>query len=80
MPAYNEGQNLGVLVPQVLSALQALSSHVEVVLINDGSRDNTAEVIETLCAAHPQVVGINLSRNFGKEAALMAGLRHSPHP
>ena len=74
MPAYNEGQNLGVLVPQVLSALQALCSQLEIVLINDGSRDNTAQVIEALCAAHPQVVGINLSRNFGKEAALMAGV------
>ncbi|WP_408597208.1 glycosyltransferase family 2 protein [Limnohabitans sp.] len=74
MPAYNEGQNLGSLVPQVLSALQGLSSQVELVLINDGSRDNTAQVIQALCAAHPQVVGINLSRNFGKEAALMAGV------
>ena len=74
MPAYNEGQNLGVLVPQVLSALQALCSQLEIVLVNDGSRDDTAQVIEALCAAHPQVVGINLSRNFGKEAALMAGV------
>ena len=74
MPAYNEGENLGTLVPQVLSALQGLSSQVEVVLINDGSRDHTAQVIQALCAAHPQVVGINLSRNFGKEAALMAGV------
>jgi glycosyltransferase involved in cell wall biosynthesis len=74
MPAYNEGQSLGALVPQVLAELQALSSQVEIVLINDGSRDNTAQVIEALCAVHPQVVGINLSRNFGKEAALMAGV------
>lgn len=74
MPAYNEGQNLGTLVPHVLSALQALSSQVEIVLINDGSRDNTAQVIEALCAQHHEVVGINLSRNFGKEAALTAGI------
>jgi glycosyltransferase involved in cell wall biosynthesis len=74
MPAYNEGKNLGTLVPHVLQALQALGSQVEIVLVNDGSRDDTAQVIETLCAAHREVVGINLSRNFGKEAALTAGI------
>jgi len=74
MPAYNEGKNLGTLVPQVLQALQALGSQVEIVLINDGSRDDTAQVMQALCAAHREVVGINLSRNFGKEAALTAGI------
>jgi glycosyltransferase involved in cell wall biosynthesis len=47
---------------------------VEIVLINDGSKDNTAEVIRQLCAQHHEVVGIDLSRNFGKEAALTAGI------
>ena len=74
MPAYNEGQNLGALVPKVLHALQSLGSQVEIVLVNDGSRDNTGEVIQALCAQHREVVGINLSRNFGKEAALTAGI------
>ena len=74
MPAYNEGLNLGSLIPKVLQSLQALGSQVEIVLVNDGSRDNTAEVIQQLCAQHPEVVGINLSRNFGKEPALMAGI------
>jgi glycosyltransferase involved in cell wall biosynthesis len=74
MPAYNEGKNLAHLVPQVLHSLQALGSQVEIVLINDGSRDDTAHVIQALCQAHREVVGINLSRNFGKEAALTAGL------
>ena len=74
MPAYNEGLNLGSLIPKVLQSLQALGSQIEIVLVNDGSRDNTAEVIAQLCAQHPEVVGINLSRNFGKEPALMAGI------
>jgi len=74
MPAYNEGKNLGTLVPQVLQALKALGSQVEIVLINDGSKDNTAEVIRQLCEQHHEVVGIDLSRNFGKEAALTAGI------
>ncbi len=74
MPAYNEGANLGTLVPEVLKSLQALGERVEIILINDGSKDNTAQVIQALCVAHPEVVGVNLSRNFGKEPALSAGL------
>lgn len=74
MPAYNEGKNLGTVVPQVLQALQALGSQVEIVLINDGSEDNTANVIRSLCEQHREVVGLDLSRNFGKEAALTAGI------
>ena len=74
MPAYNEGKNLGTVVPQVLQALQALGSQVEIILINDGSKDNTAEVMGQLCEQHREVVGLNLSRNFGKEAALTAGI------
>ena len=74
MPAYNEGANLGTLVPEVLKSLQALGERVEIILINDGSKDNTAQVIQALCVAHPEIVGVNLSRNFGKEPALSAGL------
>ena len=74
MPAYNEGANLGSLVPEVLKSLQALGGRVEIIVVNDGSKDNTAQVIQALCDAHPEVVGVNLSRNFGKEPALSAGL------
>ena len=74
MPAYNEAGNLGQVVPHVLAALGALSPQVELIIVNDGSRDTTAQVLADLCAVHPQLVALNLSRNFGKEAALTAGL------
>jgi polyisoprenyl-phosphate glycosyltransferase len=74
MPAYNEAGNLGQVVPHVLEALLALSSQVELVIVNDGSRDSTELVLNDLCAKHPQLVAVNLSRNFGKEAAITAGL------
>jgi polyisoprenyl-phosphate glycosyltransferase len=77
MPAYNEASNLGIVVPQVLTALIALSQHIELVVVNDGSRDATAQVLNDLCAKHPQLVAVNLSRNFGKEAAITAGLENS---
>lgn len=74
MPAYNEAGNLGQVVPHVLEALLALSPHVELVIVNDGSKDATEQVLYDLRVKHPQLVAINLSRNFGKEAAITAGL------
>ncbi len=74
MPALNEARNLGVVVPQTLAALQQLSPLAELIVLDDGSNDDTASVMQGLCAAHAQVVYVRLSRNFGKESALTAGL------
>ena len=74
MPAFNEEGNLASFVPQVLATLNSLSTQVELIVIDDGSRDATGQVARGLCAAHPQMVLLQLSRNFGKEAALTAGL------
>lgn len=74
MPAFNEAANLGLVVPTTLAALLALSTRVELIVVDDGSQDDTAGVMRELCAAHPQVVYLRLSRNFGKESALTAGL------
>ena len=77
MPAYNEAPSLAHVVLQALAALQALSPQVELIVVNDGSRDDTAEVVRALCATHPGLVLIDLSRNFGKEAAITAGLNEA---
>ena len=74
LPAFNEARNLGTVVPQALAALQQLSLRIELIVVDDGSRDDTARVMQGLCAAHAQLVYLKLSRNFGKEAALTAGL------
>ena len=74
MPAYNEAGNLRQVVPQVLTALSALSPHTELIVVNDGSIDATAHVLNELCAEYPQLIVVNLSRNFGKEPAITAGL------
>lgn len=74
MPAFNEAVNLPRVVPEVLTALLALAPEVELILVDDGSRDNTAAVATALCTQYPQLVLLALSRNFGKEAALSAGL------
>ncbi len=74
MPAYNEARNLEAFVPQVLATLRGMAAQVELIVVDDGSRDATVQVAQRLCATHPEVVLLQLSRNFGKEAALTAGL------
>ncbi len=74
IPAFNEAGNLVTVLPQILAALSILSQRVELVVVDDGSRDDTTQVMQTLCAAHPEMVYLKLSRNFGKEPALTAGI------
>ena len=74
MPAYNEAASLPDVQARVLLALRALSPRVELVVVDDGSRDDTVAVMRRLCAAEPALRLVQLSRNFGKEAALTAGL------
>ncbi|MDP2678773.1 MAG: glycosyltransferase family 2 protein [Rhodoferax sp.] len=74
IPAYNEARSLGVLVPDILNALLALSEQIELIVVDDGSRDDTMAVMHSLCARYPQVSYLKLSRNFGKEPALTAGM------
>jgi glycosyltransferase involved in cell wall biosynthesis len=62
------------VLAQVLAALRALSPRVEVVVVDDGSRDDTVAVVRGLCQREPALRLLQLSRNFGKEAALTAGL------
>jgi glycosyltransferase involved in cell wall biosynthesis len=51
-----------------------LSPQVELIVVDDGSRDDTTQVMQRLCATYPQLVYVKLSRNFGKEPALTAGI------
>ena len=74
IPAFNEARNLGTVVPHILATLSSMSRRVELIVIDDGSRDDTAEVMRTLCASHRELVYLQLSRNFGKEPALTAGI------
>ena len=75
-PCHNEENNLDELERRVSGICRRLvSESYEIVLVNDGSRDNTWEVISRLAATKPNVVGVNLSRNYGHQLALTAGLR-----
>ena len=73
VPAFNEYDNLAVLLPKLKVALQGLTDRWEVVVVDDGSSDNTPELMGML-AREPGIRYVQLSRNFGKEAALTAGI------
>jgi len=74
IPAFNEAHHLPTLISQILSTLDHEIANMEIVIINDGSSDHTPAVLQNLCNSDPRIVGLHLSRNFGKESALSAGL------
>ena len=73
IPCYNEAANLRLLLPLLAEHLTHCSKRWEVILVNDGSRDDTSDVLAQW-AGQPGFRAIEFSRNFGKEAALTAGL------
>lgn len=76
VPAYNEAENLVILIPELTKTLTGLSSEYEIIVVDDGSYDQTSTVAISLSTAHP-VSLVQLSRNFGKEQALSAGLDYA---
>src|ERR1700686_1955375 len=81
VPAYNEAASLERVharlteVAQKLAATRALAC--EVIYVDDGSADDTLAIARALPASAPAVQGVSLPRNFGREAALLAGLDHA---
>ena len=73
IPCHNEARNLDLLLPQLCELLPTIASSWEIVLVDDGSTDNTAAVMADWSAL-PGFRVLQFSRNFGKEAALTAGL------
>jgi glycosyltransferase involved in cell wall biosynthesis len=73
-PFYNEEHSIGAFFSRLIPVLDRLEEGYEVVCVNDGSRDGTLEALLAMRALRPHVRVIDLSRNFGKEAALTAGI------
>ena len=73
VPLYNEEESLPHLVEQLLAALRPSGERFELVLVNDGSSDRTAEVLERLSQDIPELVGVLLRKNYGQTAAMAAG-------
>lgn len=74
VPSYNEEDNVKALYAELMKVLPSVDATWEIIFADDGSSDGTWQEIEHLHAAHEQVKGIRLSRNFGHQHALFAGL------
>ena len=75
-PLFNESENVRPLVDWILQALETYAGVFEVILVDDGSRDDTWTQIQA-AAADPRVRGLRLGRNVGQTAAMMAGFDHA---
>ncbi len=77
IPVLNEAPNLQALMARLSPTLDRLGADWEVVFIDDGSSDGTLQVLKDLHTRDRRVIAVSLSRNFGKEIALAAGLRYA---
>jgi dolichol-phosphate mannosyltransferase len=76
-PLFNERTNVAPLVEALGAALVTAGIDYEVVLVDDGSKDGTWDAIAEISAREPRIRGVALSRNFGHQGALLAGLNHA---
>ena len=76
-PVYDETENLDEFYSRILSATKDLNLETEIIYINDGSQDNSIQVINKQRKNDDRITIIDLSRHFGKEIALAAGLDHA---
>lgn len=77
IPLYREAEGLAANLTTIAGVLKSLHVPCEVILVDDGSPDGTWTVIEQLASEMPNLRALRFSRNFGKEAALCAGLEHA---
>jgi glycosyltransferase involved in cell wall biosynthesis len=77
VPVYNECDMLPLLLERITPILQNLPLKTEIVFVDDGSKDGSADYLVNAMHSYPGVRLVKLSRNFGKEAALTAGIEHA---
>lgn len=77
VPCYNEEESIMFFYKEVQNVKKDLNVNVNIIFVNDGSKDKTLEIIKGLSKKDKNVKYISFSRNFGKEAAMLAGLEHS---
>jgi len=79
VPVYNSQDTLNELVRRIEATLLPVSEKLEIILVNDGSRDESWQVIKDLVAKHKYVHGMDLRKNYGQHNALLAGIRQAGH-
>jgi len=76
IPCFNEEKNIEVLYNELIPVLSDITPNYTIVFVDDGSRDDTFKTIRKIAEKDNHVVGLSLSRNFGHQVAIMAGLQH----
>jgi undecaprenyl-phosphate 4-deoxy-4-formamido-L-arabinose transferase len=79
VPVYNSQQSLPILLSRLGAMLPAVTGQYEAILVNDCSRDRSAEVMEELASQYPWLYCIHLLRNYGQHNALLCGIREARH-
>ncbi len=77
IPVYNEEKNIPLIYDKLMELMQTISEKYEIIFVNDGSADNSLQLLKDYAAKDNSVKYINFSRNFGHQAALTAGLSHA---
>lgn len=77
LPLFNERAVLRQLLDDIIHSLRAWAQELEIIFVNDGSSDGSATILDRLAARDPRVRVLHLSRNFGHQAAVQAGLTHA---
>jgi glycosyltransferase involved in cell wall biosynthesis len=77
IPVYNSEKTLGEVSKRIMSLFEGMSAPIELILVNDASKDTSWEVIKRLKVAYPQaIVGLDLAHNGGQHKALLCGFNH----
>ncbi len=77
IPLFNEEESLPELVAWIERVMKAHQFSYEIILVDDGSKDKSWNVIQSLSAKHPEVKGVKFRRNYGKSAGLQVGFSHA---
>lgn len=77
VPCYNEEKAIPIFYKELMNVLHQLDHEFEILFVNDGSQDGTLQELKVLSERDPNVKYLSFSRNFGKESAMLAGMRHS---
>lgn len=76
-PVYNSASTIHELTDEIIDALVVLANDFEIILVDDGSIDNSWQHVEEVCAKHQNIKGIKLKQNYGQHQAILAGLEHA---
>ena len=77
VPCFNEEKNINIFTQKLLEVIKKININYEIIFVDDGSHDNTWELIANLSKKNQNIKGIKLSRNFGHQSALKAGIDYA---